>query len=385
MVRPNPTKAILIQTCLAATIAVAPVYAATPATPVAPAAPAAPATPAAPAAPAAESAQVLQLTIAQAVEMALANNPNITLQTFSVKEAELALKAAQINLKTTVTPQQLEDSEAALAAAQAQLQLTRQAQAQAAREQYISVLKAQHTQQLAQAAVEQANRNLNVVREKLSAGLSTDTELYVAESNLRRAEVNLRFAEAGLETAQINFNQLLSRDLRAPIQLVDDINYDVPDWNLDRDTQQAIENRLDVQVAKRNLELAQRNLQAADPSFTAAAQIERLKIALERAQINVDQLTTRVVLEVRQAVLDLETARINLELANSALEQQKKQLQVAVLRHDSGLITTSDLLDAQAAANVAEVQAVQAAYEQTLAVTRYQNVTGAAANAAENQ
>jgi outer membrane protein TolC len=259
------------------------------------------------------------------------------------------------------------------------LQLTRQSQSLAAREQYISVLKAQHTLQLSSSAVEQAERNLNVMRGKSTVGLATDTELYLAESNLRRAQVTERTAQAGLETEQIRFNQLLSRDLKAAFELVDEVKYEIPTWDQERDTNQALAARLDVQVAKRNLELAQRNLKVADPSYTSQAQIERLQMAVDRAQISLDELTTRVVLEVRQTILSLETARINVELANSALDQQKKQLQVAVLRHDSGLTTTSDLLDAQTAANVAEVQAVQAMYDQALAVTRYLNTIGAAA------
>jgi outer membrane protein TolC len=321
----------------------------------------------------------LKLTVAQAVELALQDNPTIILQSFVVKEAEYNLKVAKVNLKTTVTPQQLEDTEAALAAAEAQLQLTRQAQALAAREQYINVLKAQHTLELTSAAVTQANRNLAVVREKAAVGLATDTDLYEAESSLRKAEITQRTAEAGLETQQIKFNQLLSRDLRAPFELVDDVQYEIPVWDLAADTSKALASRLDVAVAQRKLELAQRNLRVADPSYTPIAQIERLEMAVEKAQIELDTLTTTVTLQVRDAILGLETANINVELANSALEQQRKQLQVAALRYDSGFITTADLADAQAAANVAEVQAVQAMYDQALAVTRYMNAIGAAA------
>ncbi|HHT27198.1 MAG TPA: TolC family protein [Firmicutes bacterium] len=326
-----------------------------------------------------EAQEPLKLTVAQAVELALKDNPTVILQTFAVKEAELNVKIAKVNLKTTVTPQQLEDAEAALAAAEAQLQLTRQSQALAAREQYINVLKAQHTLELTGAAVAQANRNLTLVREKAAVGLATDNDLYEAESNLRKAEITQRTAEASLETQRIKFNQLLSRDLRAPFELVDDVQYEIPAWDATADTAKALAGRLDVAVAQRKLELAQRNLNVADPSYTPQAQIERLQMAVERAQIELDALTTTVILQVRDAILGLETAHINVELANAALEQQQKQLQVAMLRHDSGFITTADLADAQAAANVAEVQAVQAMYDQALAVTRYLNAIGAAA------
>lgn len=320
----------------------------------------------------------LKLTMAQAVEMALENNPTIILQTFAVKEAEYNVKVASINLKTTVTPQQLEDAEAALAAAQAQLQLTRQSQALAAREQYINVLKAQHTVELTGAAVAQANRNLSLVRDKAAVGLATENDLWEAENSLRRAEITLRTAQANLETQQIKFNQLLNRNLRAPFELIDEVQYDIPQWDLAADTAKALESRLDVAVAKRKLELAQRNLKVADPSYTPPAQIERLQMAVEKAQIELDTLITTVTLQVREAILALETANINVELANSALEQQRRMLQVAVLRHDSGFITTAELADAQAAANAAEVQAIQAMYEQALVVVRYLNTIGAA-------
>lgn len=100
-------------------------------------------------------------------------------------------------------------------------------------------------------------------------------------------------------------------------------------------------------------------------------------MAVEKAQIALDQASARIILETRDAVLRLEMARIQADLAAEAFEHQQRLLQVAVLRHDSGLITAAELMDAQAASNVAEVQAVQALYDQALAVTRYQNAIGA--------
>lgn len=318
-----------------------------------------------------------RLSLEQTLEMALQANPSIIVSDLAVKEAELNLRSAQVNLRITVTPQQLEDAQAALDAARAEAQLTRQAQMQIARERYISVLKAQHTSLLAHAAVEQAERQLALVRERLSAGLATDTDLYLAENNLRHAQITQRQSEAALESERINFNMLLSRDLRADFELIDSVHSEIPTWDLESDTEAALANRLDVQVLKRALELAQRNQAAADPSYTPKAQIERLEMATERAQIALDQASARVVLEMRDAILNLEMAGIRANLAAEAFEHQQKLLQVAALRHDSGLITAAELMDAQAAANVAEVQAVQALYDQALAVTRYLNTIGA--------
>jgi outer membrane protein TolC len=320
---------------------------------------------------------VPRLSLEQTLEMALQANPSIIVSDLAVEEAELNLRSAQVNLRITVTPQQLEDAQAALDAARAEAQLTRQAQMQIARERYISVLKAQHTLLLAHAAVEQAERQLALVRERLSAGLATDTDLYLAENSLRHAQITQRQSEASLESERISFNLLLSRDLRAEFELIDSVNSEIPSSDLESDTATALASRLDVQVLKRALELAQRNRVAADPSYTSKAQIQRLEMAAEKAQIALDQVSARVVLEARDAILKLEMARIHADLAAEAFEHQQKLLQVAVLRHDSGLITAAELMDAQAAANVAEVQAVQALYDQALAVTRYLNTIGA--------
>jgi outer membrane protein TolC len=326
---------------------------------------------------AAADSGVPRLSLEQTLELALQANPNIIITDLAVKEAELRLKEAQVNLRITVTPQQLEEAQAALEAARAEALLTRQAQMQTARERYISVLKAQHTLRLAHAGVEQAERQLALVRERLSAGLATDTDLYLAEDNLRRAQITLRQSQASLESERIRFNLLLSRDLRADFELIDDIQSEIPSWDLEADTDTALANRLDIQVLERSLELAKRNLAAADPSYTPKAQIERLEMAVEKAQIALEQARARVILETRDAILNLEMARIQADLAAEAFEHQQRLLQVAVLRHENGLITAGELMDAQAAANAAEIRAVQALYDQALAVTRYLNAIGA--------
>lgn len=319
---------------------------------------------------------VLQLSLADTIALAEANSSTIALQELSVKEAELNLKTAQVNLNITYTTKQLEDAQAALAIAQAQVQLAHQAQALAACQHYISVLKAQHTLRLANANVEQADRQLNIVRERLSAGIATQTDLYLAESNLRRAQLTQRQATAALESENIQFNQLIGRHLFAPFELVDQPRQEIPTWDMDKDIAQAQATRLDITQLRTNLQLAERNLSLADERYTSQAQIERLKMAVERASIALEQVQIKVMLEVRDAIILLETARINAELANDALEQQLMQLQAATLRHDSGLITTSELLDAQAEANATEVKAVQATYDVELAIARYLNAIG---------
>ncbi len=123
----------------------------------------------------------------------------------------------------------------------------------------------------------------------------------------------------------------------------------------------------------------------ADPRYTSQAQIERFKMALERARLALQSAEIKVMLEVRNAITQLETARINAELANDALAQQQKQLQVATLRYDSGLITMAEFLDAQVLANAAEVSAVQAAYDAELAAARYLNVTGTRQDSAKQE
>lgn len=318
----------------------------------------------------------MQLSLADTIALAEANSSTIALQELSVKEAELNLKTAQVNLNITYTTKQLEDAQATLAIAQAQVQLAHQAQALAACQHYISVLKAQHTLRLANANVEQADRQLNIVRERLSAGIATQTDLYLAESNLRRAQLTQRQATAALESENIQFNQLIGRHLFAPFELVDQPRQEIPTWDMDKDIAQAQATRLDITQLRTNLQLAERNLSLADERYTSQAQIERLKMAVERASIALEQVQIKVMLEVRDAIILLETARINAELANDALEQQLMQLQAATLRHDSGLITTSELLDAQAEANATEVKAVQATYDVELAIARYLNAIG---------
>lgn len=109
--------------------------------------------------------------------------------------------------------------------------------------------------------------------------------------------------------------------------------------------------------------------------------ITRGKVAEARANLNAvraqrDMLEQSVLLEVNQAYADLENANARRDVMESSLNKARENLTIAEGRYNAGISTQLEVNDARLAEMKAEVDDVQARYDQQLAMARLEKAAG---------
>jgi HAE1 family hydrophobic/amphiphilic exporter-1 len=103
---------------------------------------------------------------------------------------------------------------------------------------------------------------------------------------------------------------------------------------------------------------------------------QRRQLELERAD-----LEARVRLEVDRAWSDYRTARTRAESAETAAAAAREALRVARESYEQGIVTQTDLLDAQSRATTADVVAVESFYDALIEAARLSRAVGRMPNA----
>jgi outer membrane protein TolC len=107
----------------------------------------------------------------------------------------------------------------------------------------------------------------------------------------------------------------------------------------------------------------------------------RGEVARSRARVSLsladrDLARQRVEREVRGAYRHVESARSRLEVAEQAVAQAEERLRVSELKHQQGLMSSTDLLDAELAWRQTEIRRLQALHDLSVGVARLEFAVG---------
>lgn len=326
---------------------------------------------------AAEAESGPQLTLADAIRIAETQSPAVGLADLTLEEARTAYEEGKVNQilrPSVITLQQVENT---WRAAQHNRELARQDLIMQVSQAYYEVLRTEMALELAERALAQSRAQLESTKVYHEQGMLSDVDLLAAESQAATAELDRNRAQANQITARMNLNRLLGRDLEAPFELIDQLR-DVQPVPVDLETAvaSALQNRVEVQRARDNVELRQKELQVNDNPYTPPLTIQKARLALERAELELKQREIEILLEVRQnyqSVIEAE-ARIPIQEKNATRAQESQR--IAQIRYDAGLITSVDLIDAQRAAFQAEMQSIQAVFDYQIALARFSRSAG---------
>jgi len=97
------------------------------------------------------------------------------------------------------------------------------------------------------------------------------------------------------------------------------------------------------------------------------AVLNRREADAARLSLELDDKEQQIVNEVRQALRQLSEAEKRNKAESEAMNQAMESLRITELRHAQGLEKTSDLLDAQSRADLAQAEAIRAGYDVSVA------------------
>jgi outer membrane protein len=269
---------------------------------------------------------------------------------------------------------------------------------------YQGVARADEFVRVAEEALRNAQERLRIIRAQVDAGVAAQFDLLRAETAVAQAEQAVLNARNQRELAAAALNNLLGRDLSAPVQVVKPERLPDPELPpLETLTQQAFQNRPELIAAQRGIELAQVGITSARRSLLpnivltgqadfnlntsafnprretytgvavlsvpiwdggiARAREAQARDDLEIAQLRLKQAQEGIALEVRQAYLNLQDAQKRLEVARKGLEQATEALRLARVRFEAGVSPQLEISDAELAFTQAQTNLVNAQFD----------------------
>lgn len=317
-----------------------------------------------------------KLTLDKSVAYALEGSPLIALAELSLKEAELAYTEARVDSEFTISRKALLAAQKSLEDVRSDLEAKKQEVAFLIRQAYYDVLLADATLNLYRESLAKASKQLQITKGRVSAGLASKVDLAVAENNEASARIALEGALADREQKLMQFNAALGRDLGAAVELAEKLAFEPINVKADESLSYALEHRRDLKDAEAVINLLQDELTAAQAEGTPSVEQERVKLALAKAEIGLRQKRDSVVLDVKASYSGLVQAQKLVGLAQRGVEVAGSTLKLVESKHQVGLATTMQLLEAQNAVSQAEVGVLKAIYNYNTAWGQFLRATG---------
>lgn len=248
---------------------------------------------------------------------------------------------------------------------------------------YYNVLTAEKTIEINQAKLASANEQLRVINLKFNTGSATKAEVLKGEMAVQQAKSDLDSANDDLNMAKLNLLNLLNLPFDTEAILTSkDLNY-VPtqQLNLDAAIEKAKLDRPEIIEAENALELQKIETHVYKAYYTSnLRQYKYAEEKLKDAELNVPQAYKNVELDVRTSYLNLVKAERALVNMDKTVELAKEAARINKLLYANGMAAAADVIAADANLAQAEIGRYQllAAYNLSKLMFDNSNLMGSA-------
>jgi outer membrane protein TolC len=248
---------------------------------------------------------------------------------------------------------------------------------------YYNVLIAEKTIEINQAKLASANEQLRVINLKFNTGSATKAEVLKGEMSVQQAQTDLDSSNDDLNMARLNLLNGLNLPFDTEVVLTSkDLNY-VPtqQLNLDAAIEKAKTDRPEIIKAENALELQEIETHVYKAYYTSnLRQYKYAEEKLKDAELNVPQAYKNVELDVRTSYLNLVKAERALVNMDKTVELAKEAARINKLLYANGMAAAADVIAADANLAQAEIGRYQllAAYNLSKLMFDNSNLMGSA-------
>ncbi|NLJ80501.1 MAG: TolC family protein [Firmicutes bacterium] len=293
----------------------------------------------------AAEAQELELTVKDAVALALEHNLDFRMVFLDWQQAQQALERAQF----------VGDREMTAAAEKEWLQAdktyreSRENLANVVRSAYQEILQREREAADRLAAKERAEAQLKIDESKYEAGLLSSLDIQRTKHSLHNAEFSYQTALVNLATNRLQFNELLGLDLGQELLLTESLLLDfLPfDFTLEECFLLALKLDEGVLQAKEGLKKAKEKVLAAQSPFTPLVEQEQALVAEEKAKIHLVKAKNALYFEIRADYYNLEALAHLVQAKEREIELERKTLQAEESKYKAGVISNAQILAQQ--------------------------------------
>jgi len=286
------------------------------------------------------------------------------------------------------------------------------------KEAYYGVLKAQEFKKVSQGAVQQMKAHVQDLDNMYKVGLIAKNDLLKAQVQLSNVELMLIKATNAVKMAKTAFCSLLGIPLDTELTLESHLEYQPMDSiKLEDAIQQALKNRPELKAMEYTLKAGEKAVSVAKSSWlpniflignynykrpnrelerkfyrswdvTVAVQMNiwdwgsiyyrtsQAKHRLKQLQEAYKQLQDGIVLEVTQSYLGLMEAQQKVQATEKNVGQAEENFRVTHEKFKQGMVTNTELLDAQTMLTQAKVEYINALADYNIAKARLMRAMG---------
>ncbi len=285
---------------------------------------------------------------------------------------------------------------------------------------YFDILIADKAVEVAEKDVASRKSNADVARNFYEVGMIPVNDLLQAEVEWAAAQQTLVKVQNSARVARSAFNVILAREVSAPVDVEDILDYKPEVGEFEDYRKQALEQRPEIKAVEIAILQADQQTRLAKSGYYPTVSISgeytkqgdsfgvsgsrfhdardlsygvslswslfeggktyystREKESLKRELMETQRaLEDSIDLELKTALLDLETAEKNIPTTRKAVEQGEENLRVSEERYKAQVTTITEVLDAQTRLSQARVNYFMAFYDHNLAKARLLRAIG---------
>jgi len=285
---------------------------------------------------------------------------------------------------------------------------------------YFNILRAQRLADTSRQAVEMLSAHRDFAQNFFRVGLIPKNDLLQAEVELANGRQALIRAQNALELAKSRFNTVLKRDLLAPVEIVDILNYRPLDRSLQTCLEAARQNRPELKISALRAEQAGKMVRAAQGEFFPSVSLvgnyarfgstpavsgteykdmeswqvmavaswnfwewgkTKYRVDAGKASENqaVDQakeIQDQIALEIRNAYLLLQEAESQIAVSQKVIDQAEENFRITEARYRERVARSTEVLDAQTLLTKAKSEYANALADYNVSYARLQRAMG---------
>jgi outer membrane protein TolC len=283
---------------------------------------------------------------------------------------------------------------------------------------FYSCLLAKNFVNVAEEAVEVAEKHYKNVKSLYEVGMASKFDLLRSEVQVANLKPQLIRARNSLKIAELALKTLLGLDLSQPVEIKGELAFEPFEPDLEESIAKALSARPEVSQVRYQKEMAGEMLKMARASnlptialsglynfwadnfnfrkdnwqsyytvnlafsipifngFAASARVAQSKAIIKEIELADKGLQEMIKFEVRQVILKLKEAHESLLSQEKNVEQAQESLRIAELNFSEGMATTLDVSSAQAALSQAKTNYSQALYDYVISRAQLEKAMG---------
>ncbi|PKM82444.1 MAG: hypothetical protein CVU89_05415 [Firmicutes bacterium HGW-Firmicutes-14] len=327
-----------------------------------------------------------ELSLEEAVDLALKNNPDIEIAELSLKKAKVEYDAAQdradevgveyvntyeAGLLKWVSPKA---KEVAYVLAKKNREIAENILKLNVENAYYNVLKAEKDLQIKNAGLKYLQDQLKIAQTSYKVGTMSKLDVTTIEAGVAGYQAYVTSAENTYRTAVMELNRLTGLELDIPLKLTTSFSVEKTGGSVDLDDtiKEALEDDISILSVKKNAELAQVQYETAEKFYVRGVTVyDTAQIDAKIAEASVrkqEQVTTLI---IKQSYLTLFTLEKMIDYQEKEVEKARENARIYALKYGAGLATSLDVKKANIDLEEAEQNLSETIYNYNLLKSRF--------------